>query len=264
MKDYYQVFGVEKVANDQQIKKAYRKLAHRFHPDKNTSDNADQIFQEINEAYEVLGDPAKRQWYDNVLANPLSELIPDPPVSSSPVHRDPAYRRPRSSAPRKRQDSSVEALMKQYVKYARVLNWAALIFAAIFFIEYFLPYTSADEVIVSKYVVRGRRGGISYYVIVTDSNRKIKVYEDNASHFTKREPITVSRTLFFRTPMTITFPNGSEELRLGYMYRAIVFLPAILLVCAGIGVAFRNNVSVCYNAGVGSLILLIINGILIL
>ncbi|PID87106.1 MAG: hypothetical protein CSB13_01020 [Chloroflexi bacterium] len=63
--DYYQTLGVNKNANDKEIKKAYRKLARDFHPDHNPDNKtAEEKFKEINEAYEVLSDPAKRQKYD--------------------------------------------------------------------------------------------------------------------------------------------------------------------------------------------------------
>ncbi len=64
-KDYYNLLGVQKGASDQDIKKAYRKLALKFHPDRNKGDKeAEQKFKEINEAYEVLSDKQKRSNYD--------------------------------------------------------------------------------------------------------------------------------------------------------------------------------------------------------
>ena len=63
--DYYKVLGVEQNATQADIRKAYRKLAKKYHPDVNKSDpDAQQRFQEINEANEVLGDPEKRKKYD--------------------------------------------------------------------------------------------------------------------------------------------------------------------------------------------------------
>ncbi len=61
-KDYYAVLGVEKSATQEDIKKAFRKLAHQYHPDKNKGDDAK--FKEVNEAYQVLSDDQKRAQYD--------------------------------------------------------------------------------------------------------------------------------------------------------------------------------------------------------
>ena len=66
VKDYYQILGVPKTASQEQIKKAYRKLAMQFHPDRNPGKEqwANDKFKEINEAFGILGDPQKRQQYD--------------------------------------------------------------------------------------------------------------------------------------------------------------------------------------------------------
>ncbi len=64
-KDYYELLGVNRNATDADLKKAYRKLAHQYHPDKNPGDKAaEEKFKEINEAYEVLSDAQKRAYYD--------------------------------------------------------------------------------------------------------------------------------------------------------------------------------------------------------
>ncbi len=68
-KDYYEVLGVKRDASQDEIQKAFRKLARKYHPDINKEKGAEERFKEINEAYEVLKDPQKRQRYDSLGAN---------------------------------------------------------------------------------------------------------------------------------------------------------------------------------------------------
>jgi molecular chaperone DnaJ len=65
IKNYYDILGISKSASEADIKKAYKKMAMQYHPDRNKWDkNAEQKFKEINEAYQTLGDVSKKKNYD--------------------------------------------------------------------------------------------------------------------------------------------------------------------------------------------------------
>ena len=76
MKDLYSILGVQKSMNDSDIKKAYKKLAFQYHPDKNKSEDAETKFKDISEAYEVLSNSDKRRMYDNFGYEAISGEIP--------------------------------------------------------------------------------------------------------------------------------------------------------------------------------------------
>jgi len=74
-RDYYEVLGIDRNATDEDIKKAFRKLAFKYHPDHNHGDGATEKFKEINEAYEMLSDPDKRATYDRFGFSGAGELF---------------------------------------------------------------------------------------------------------------------------------------------------------------------------------------------
>lgn len=99
-KDYYTILGLSKDASEDEIKKAYRKMALQHHPDKNSSPYADEQFKEINKAYEVLSDPEKKKKYDkfgdglkpgrpgpNVQKRKDSALVSELPVSLIDIYK---------------------------------------------------------------------------------------------------------------------------------------------------------------------------------
>lgn len=75
-KDYYKILGISKEASDEDIKKAYRKMALKFHPDKNKSPTAEENFKSVAEAYEVLSDKKKRDIYDQYGEEGLKGGVP--------------------------------------------------------------------------------------------------------------------------------------------------------------------------------------------
>ncbi len=84
-RDYYEVLGITKEAADADIKKSYRTLAKKYHPDVSKEPDADSKFQELGEAYEVLQDPEKRTAYDKFGSNLLEHAVDERLLGVEPV-----------------------------------------------------------------------------------------------------------------------------------------------------------------------------------
>ncbi len=256
MKDYYKTLGVSASATASEIKKAFRNLAVRYHPDKNPSPDAKSRFQEISEAYDVLGDAAKRAQYDARLANPLEELFQQPVQT----HRDPAYRRRRARQPPRSQEPPASyILMRDSLKYVIWISRVGLVVATLFFVDYFLPYQHEDESIAEIYSMRSRNRHV-YYVLETHTGREIKIYE-KVSGFTAGSKITLAITPIYGSVMSVSNPTGSYKA--GHMYRALIFFPIVLFINSLMALIYRKRMEFCFNLNVTACILLIINLILI-
>lgn len=93
-RDFYEILGLNKTASSDEIKKAYRKLALKYHPDKNKAKDATEKFQEASHAYEVLSDTQKRQAYDQFGHAAFDKNIPPPQSGSRQTNRSQASHSP--------------------------------------------------------------------------------------------------------------------------------------------------------------------------
>jgi hypothetical protein len=258
MKDYYGILGVSPSAHMADIKRAYRRLAIQYHPDKNPDPSAEALFKEINEAYDVLSDPAKKSNYDWKRQNPLSDILQE---TQPPPHRDPAYRkRRRPPANYKSERQRLREMMEQYLPYVIWISRIGLVVTLLFALDYVLPYRSMSEEIVGRYRVDGRRG-TGHLVIVTNSGRKIDLYDwpfDNHH----QESIDFKLTYIYATVMSITVDGEDHET--GYVYRGLVFFPVTVFIFSLLSLIFRREIEFSFNAGVVSALVLVITLFVIL
>jgi hypothetical protein len=259
VKDFYAILGVSPSAGGAEVKRAFRKLAIRYHPDKNPSPAAKSLFQEINEAYDTLGDPDKRALYDARLANPLAEIISEPVRT----HRDPAYRRRSANVPpRPREPSASEILMRDSLKYVRWISRVGLLVSTLFFLDYFLPYHQEDERIRQIYAVRYSRS-TAYHLVLTDTGRKIKLYDYDVVPFHDQPTIRIQLTMLYHTVMSVATVSETHTVRLAYLYRSLLFMPIILFLNSLAAVLFTKRVEWCFNLNITCCIWLIMNLILL-
>jgi curved DNA-binding protein CbpA len=255
VKDYYEILGVAPSASETEIKRAFRRLAVQYHPDKNSSSEAKPRFQEINEAYGILGDREKRAGYDARLVNPFQEIFTEPVRT----HRDPAYRRAKPF--RKKEPPPSWFLMRDSIKYVLWISRIGVVFATLFFLDYFLPYQQQQDRIVEIRSGRGRDGN-SYYTIYSARGERFQVFQARGANFTAGTDIWLGVTPIFGSVMTVTNSAGTFDTWVA-MYSTLIFFPILLFVNSLLALLYRRRMEFCFNLSVTAFVLLVISLILL-
>jgi len=255
MKDYYALLRISRTASDAEIKQAFRRLAILLHPDKNPHPDAPVAFQEINEAYEVLGDVIKRALYDQMLGNEISNQ--EEPTFR---HRDPAYQRRRQAGykPAPREPTAGELLMMKLMPYTNWLSGAALVISFFVWLDYALPRNVSQEVIVEWHRT------MSHHEMITDKGHSFDLPYPVNLKFLKEPELKIYTSKIFSFVDKIETKSGSHSLRnLPSVFRNFIFGPIILLVLGLIGSATPKG-DTKFNLAIATSIFLLLNAVFIL
>lgn len=260
--DYYEILGVSSTAHASDIKRAYRRLAVMYHPDKNPSPEAEAIFKQINEAYDVLSDPQKRRAYDSRFDN----VFEVPLENTAPRHRDPRYRPRSPGTARTNRRPSLRETMASYLKYTTAISIACFSLCSVMLIDFCLPTRATKDTIVKTEIHQytgTRSSGPPYLVIYTKGGHTIAVPAEINRTLVPGDEVTIHNSFLLNVARNMQ--EGSTVVRIGRsLYGNFIFAPAILLVISGLGVLMRKNIEYGFNFGVSSFILLLIMCALIL
>ncbi len=248
MKDYYAILGVQTSATASEVKRAFRKLALRYHPDKNPSSGARARFQEIMEAYDVLSDVNKRAGYDALRSG----------AAAPPRHRDPAYRRPHRHPrpPRPSGPPQSYLLMRKWLPHMMWISRVSLLFTVLFFVDFLLPYREREDHVQQVFSTRQRQ---SSYLLITRSGAEIRVEPFDPAVLPSDGGIRLSVSRIFGSIMRVSNREGTYTAWVGYMYTTHVFFPILLFVNSVLGLVYKKRVEFCFNLNVTAFVLLILN-----
>ncbi|MEO7991431.1 MAG: DnaJ domain-containing protein [Chryseolinea sp.] len=263
MKDYYKILGVRSTAPDADIKRAFRQLAVRYHPDKNPDPAAELLFKEINEAYTILSDPQKRAGYDWKRQRPLSDLAQEP---AQPPHRDPAYRKPRPKGPhRKSEGQQMFEMMSKYQPVINRITTFCFSIAMLLLIDYILPSREQEEKIVEAYSETRHvgRSSITLWIIETTSGIHVTLPFEDSDYFQVGQNVKVHSSFILDFNRKVEGNEHAVSIRRS-IYGNFIFAPIALLVISSFAMMFRKNVERSFNFGLVSMLILIFNGVIIL
>jgi len=254
LKNYYFILSLNIYASDAEIKQSYRRLALQFHPDKNSSSEAESIFKEVNEAYEVLGDPLRKVIYDQMLRGvPAEEQVPE----SRPMHRDPRYR-PKPTPHVARQPThrqEILAMMASNLRYALMISRLTLLFSAVLMADYSIPpVKTVTEVLAENPTNRG-----SSFKLELRDGKSVSVSREGARNLRKATKIGIYRSAWFAIPLTVEdeLTHYRTDVQLS-IYGNFIFWPILLLLTSSVGTFYWKGVEFRFNVGIVNFILFLL------
>lgn len=266
MRDYYQVLRITRRASPADVKRAYRRLAVLFHPDKNNSEKALRLFQEINEAHEVLSDSLKRSNYDAMLDGGGISVQPQAPPEG--WHRDPAYRRRQQQGyrPAKPGPSEKLLMMLHMLRYLKSTSWVGVAWCLFLVLDYSLPSRVSPEVVLPE----GNQQ-ITWKlhhepnVIVTNKGNHIPVPFEGVDYF----PVGSTVEVISSSILNVLVRVESEDDRfiidsLASIYQNMMVVPVVLLIVSIAGLVVRQGIEFRFNLLISIGILLIFNFIFLM
>lgn len=260
--DYYRILGVSRSSNAEEIKRAYRRLAVTYHPDKNHDPRAESIFKEINEAYDVLGDPEKRTLYDQRLQNPFSTIEQ---TETQPRHRDPRYKPAGNKVYRKSERENLRELMAEYLPAVHRITLFCFLISVCLLIDFVFPLRTSTELIqsTSSRTTYARNSSTTWWVIKTIKGRQVDLPFASSDFAIPGESVTIHSSYFLDFPRRVQI--AEHVIRIGKsIYGNFLFAPAALLVMSSLGMIFRKNVEYAFNLGVTTFVIMVFTGIIIL
>ncbi len=260
MKDYYAILGLSIAARDTEIKRAYRQLALRYHPDKNKSLEAGELIQEINEAYDVLSNPEQKRLYDQLLTGVVQFVQPEP-EPSAPRHRDPRYRPKSAEYFHELRKNSFHTYMRNNLKYAVLISKFTMAFALFCLIDFALPTRKETHYVAETSSTAEGKRAADAFIIYLENGKEVKLSHELEENFAKGDKIDYYTSLFLSIPIKILNQRTDFLTRVPLsFYGNFLFFPIILLATSVLGIFYSGEgVELKFNIGWFNLLFFLFN-----
>ena len=294
MKDYYKILHVKPSATQEEIKRAYRRLAHKYHPDKNQSGDAHAKFAELQEAYEVLSNPGKLYRNDQRRNNQWQEFAKAWEAYSKQQKTQRQTSRQQTGQNRTRPGGYTNASRYAHArpggatyrgKYTRTykrkysprqlkityrLSILAAVFAFFMVLDFFIPLEWHREKVTRIHTTFLSANQLypSSYIIETESTSFPAEGRGNKKNFPyKNTDVWIGKTFFLGEEIYMTYSRGERRVVLDVYYSIydtfLAFLIALVITSLA-GIIFKKDKDVVFNLGVFNTLLSVFLSVILL
>ncbi len=245
---YYEVFGLTETATKSEVKRKYRKLAMKFHPDRNSDPKAHQLFLDLTEAYQIL--------MDDSIARPTRNIRDTTTTStkSAAEQRQERYRQGQERYQQYMRNKKI-ASERAFQNFTRGLRWKIFKISAIvsfmvgilLLVDFILPTRTENHLIVSNYSNSRGYAGLQYESMMevrTDKNLTMYLaYFDYNSEIRAWPAIEVSRSFLFHNPVYVKHEYNDVVRYYHVDFSVVNLFPflTILLLIPGLTYRYKNN-----------------------
>jgi hypothetical protein len=259
MKDYYKILQIDRDASEQDVKKAYRELALKFHPDKSDYHDAHQKFTEINEAYQVLGRKNSRENYNFIFDYEQLNTMRVKSESSFTTVSDwgeevkRKARQYKGPVYAKSRDDDID--LRPYVKSVRIISTLSFLFTFLVILDYFLPKDTFDQTVQTKLTTYKSTNTI----VIATEDFQFPLSYSYSKLIHSGDKATIALSPIFRIQYNLAVDTGLDSyvFRPHYsIYNYFSFFLVILLATSYIGIFQRKeNPELIFSAGVANVFL---------
>lgn len=269
-KNYYQVLGLSQQASEQEIKRSYRQLAMKLHPDSNPDQNAHALFLQLNEAYQTLSDPQLKRRYDiqlqrfqagdiRAFENRKVYRRPASPTSADPDHMSDEERRRRYQEAKIRQKKAEYAEFKRYSPYVKILSGISMGLVCIFLLDWGFGKRSDPEQIIE--LVQTYEPGFQLVCLIKTAQRSQGINCNRVSLLREDDYLSFHRTPLFGKTYRISVlaqyngsvPDNTDTVRSFYpkpsLYNIFSFFWIMLIASALGGIYFDKKPELQFRFG---------------
>lgn len=259
MKDYYQILRIGRGASAAEIRRAYRVLVQKLHPDVNPDPAAHELIKDVNEAYDVLGDAVKKQAYDYGLENPYITVG----VPQEPAHRDPAYKRRGFYRPPTVSDTSQLDIMKRYLHVVTKVAWIGCVLCMVLAVDFGVPHRVIPDDVKTFRLPGNRRA--NHFFLITQANRSLKISDRDLEIFEVGQKIDIIESGLFSILVAVRVPEKQVSVtNLNTVYRNYFFVLILLFALSIIALVPKGTIEFKFNIGIVNFFVLIFVLILLL